>query len=158
MKRCDLPSQKRYRENHPASSFRLKRPDKEKLDAIIEESGKPLSQWVANFINGEIAPQQEISELANNYDACKEWAFELDSKNKELERRIKEMENEGKFILSCSVCGKAMFFSSKDSNWKTEIYPKLKEIFGKRCHIKCKSSIPPSPIDTINSKEDLRTQ
>jgi|GEM_PF-2306000 len=136
MKRSEYPSQKKYRENNPSASFRLKRQDKEKLDAIIEASGKPLSKWMRDFIHDDMDPQEEISELANNYDTCKEWAFELEAKNKELETRIKELENEERFNVPCSVCGKPMKFSSKYSNWESKVYPKLKQAFSTWSHVK----------------------
>ena len=149
-KKVVYPSQIRYRMNNPAVSFRLKIEDKIKLDANIEATDKPLSQWMTDFIHKKMAPYEEPAKLLEKMKL-------LEIKIKELETRIKELENEEKFILPCSICGKSMTISSKRAYWKTKISPKLKETF-KRHHIKCESSKSPSPINTINSKEDSKTQ
>ncbi|WP_321507321.1 hypothetical protein [uncultured Methanoregula sp.] len=125
MKQKEYPSQKRYRTNNPSVSFRLKKEDKETLDAILKATGKPISKWVSDFLHDEMDLNGEISELVKRI-------HELEVKNKELaiERR---------FNVPCPDCGKPMYFSSKYSNWPTEIYPKLKEVFGKLHHKMCKS-------------------
>jgi len=115
MKRKEYASQKKYRENNPSITFRLKKEDKEKLDAIIKATGKPLSKWMTEVIYNEIDPNEEISKLADKLSSCQKW--------------IEELENEERFIVPCSVCGEPMQFSSKHTNWKTEIYPILKEAF-----------------------------
>jgi len=137
MKRKEYPSQKKYRENNPSITFRLKKEDKEKLEAIIEATGKSLSQWMTDFIYDEMDPNEEIKKLADNLEVCKEWADNLST-------RIEELENEEKFTVPCSVCGEPIYFSSKDSNWTSEEYPKLIERFGKWHHTTCKPSKSPS--------------
>ncbi len=124
MKRSEYPSQKNYRENNPSVSFRLKIEDKARLDAIIKATGKPLSQWMTDFIHYKIDPNEEISELVERIDTLEEY--------------INKSDTGEHFTVPCSVCGKPMYFSSKHSNWQTETYPKLIEAFGKSRHKKCK--------------------
>ncbi|MGA2917617.1 hypothetical protein [Methanoregula sp.] len=158
MTKKEYPSQARYRQNHPAITFRLKKDDKERLDTIIKATGKSLARYMTDFIQNDLDHEEEMSELAIMNNTFKEWGFELEAKYKELEMKIKDLKNEEKFILPCSICGKPMTISSKNANWQTEISPKLKDLFGKRYHIKCKSSNSPSSINTINSKEDSNAQ
>jgi predicted DNA-binding protein len=146
MKKTKLfPSTIKYRENNPAVSFRLKKEDKEKLDGIVKATGKGLSQWMTDFIHDRMDPNGEMSQLANNSETSKNWALKLEAQKKELEAKLKESDNEEKFRIPCSICGKPMLFSSRQSSWKTDIYPKLIEKLGKRYHTKCKLSKSPSP-------------
>jgi len=122
-KRKEFPSQKTYRENNPSITFRLKKIDKEKLNEIIEESGKPLSRWMTDFIHDRIVPYEETSKFIKRINA--------------LEDRIEEIQDVEKFIVPCSICGKPIFLSSTQGNWDEEIYPKLKEAFAKQYHLDC---------------------
>jgi hypothetical protein len=124
-KREEFPSQKTYRKNNPSITFRLKKEDKEKLYAIIKESGKPLSRWMTDFIHDKIVSYQETSKLVKRIN--------------DLEDNIKEIENEEKFTIQCSVCGKPAYVSSTYPDWETVIYPKLKETFKTWKHKTCKS-------------------
>jgi len=144
MKRSQLPSQKKYRLNNPSVSFRLKNLDKENLDLIVAASGKPLSQWMTDFLHDKMDPKEEMSDLANKYETCKQWAFELEEKTKksetrikELVARIKELETEEKFSSPCSICGQPMKFSSKKSNWASKVQPLLNEAFSTWYHLSC---------------------
>ena len=123
MKKKVFPSQIKYRQNNPAISFRLKAVDKEKLDGIIKASGKPLSQWMTDFIHEKLDPNGATSELVERIDA--------------LECVIEELKDIKKFTVPCSVCGKPMYFNSNNSNWSSKIYPKLREAF-KGYHPECK--------------------
>ena len=143
------PSQIKYRENNPSTTFRVKKEDKQRLDSIIAASGKPLSQWMTDFIHEKMDLNEETSKLANKCDNFREYALELETKNKELE-------NEEKFIVPCSICGKPLTLSSKHSNWKTKIYPKLKEAFSTWGHGECKTRKPSPPTNRINSPENSK--
>jgi hypothetical protein len=123
MKRSELPSQKKYRENHPSVSFRLKKGDKARLDAIVRVTGKTLSQFITEFIYDKMEPYEEMTELRCGIIDYSNW--------------VDRLEKEEKFTLPCSVCGKPMKFSSNDSNWKTEVYPVLRRSFAKWMHIAC---------------------
>jgi predicted DNA-binding protein len=125
MKKKVFPSTIKYRQNNPAISFRLKKEDKEKLDTIIKATGTPLSQRMTDFIHDKMDPDNKISELAVKLDTLKEYT--------------REEYKEEKFNAPCSICGKPITFSSRQANWKTKIYPKLKETF-KWYHVECKSS------------------
>jgi vacuolar-type H+-ATPase subunit I/STV1 len=119
-KKEELPSQKRYREKNPSITFRLKKEDKQRLASIIAASGKPLSQWMTDFIREKMDLNEETSKLA---------------------KRVNQLENlneEMRFNIPCSICKKPVFFSSSQGNWETEIYPKLIETFKKRHHPQCK--------------------
>jgi len=126
MKRKEYPSQERYRTNNPSTSFRLKKDDKKTLDTIVKATGKPISSFMADFVHDELDVNKEILKLAK--------------KLHELEEINKGLSAERRFNVPCPVCGKPMYFSSKQSNWKTDIFPKLKEAFGKRRHATCKFS------------------
>ena len=43
----------------------------------------------------------------------------------------------GAFEVPCNICGKPMIFQAKDSEWQTEVYPKLIDAFGKWRHTTC---------------------
>jgi predicted DNA-binding protein len=125
MKRKEYASQRLYRENNPSITFRLKKEDKEKLDAIIEATGKPLSQWMTDFIHEKMAPYEENSKLVKRINLADE--------------KIKELLNEEKFHIPCVICGKPILFSSRKSNWEADIYPLLKILFTGWCHGNCMS-------------------
>jgi hypothetical protein len=131
MKRSEYPSQKKYRENNPSISFRLKRQDKEKLDAIIEASCKPLSRWMTDFLHDKLDPNEVNSELADLID-CHIGLY------KELYDELETVKTEARFSVPCSVCGKPMNFSSKDSDWTLKYYPVLERAFTKWHHHQCK--------------------
>jgi hypothetical protein len=144
MKRSQLPSQKKYRLNNPSASFRLKAPDKENLDLIVAASGKPLSQWMTDFLHDKMDPKEAMSDLANKFAACKQWGSDLEEETKksgarikELEARIKELETEQRFFVFCPVCKKPVKFSSKHSDWASKVQPTLKEAFGRWHHTEC---------------------
>ena len=46
--------------------------------------------------------------------------------------------NEDNFRAPCSICGKPMRFSSKDSNWENQKKPDLYEAFKSWYHTDCK--------------------
>lgn len=123
MKRSEYPSQKKYRENNPSVSFRLTKQDKTKLDEIIKATGKPLSKYMVDIIHDKIFPYMEISDLETSVILYDELVIKL--------------ENEERFTVPCSVCGKPMKFSSKKSNWTTKVHPTLKQVFGKWMHSTC---------------------
>jgi len=139
MTKTEYPSQKKYRDNNPAVTFRMKRVDKERLDIIIKATGKTLSAYMTDFVLDNFDRDEELSELANMWDACKGWAFELEAKNKELEKRLKELKVEERFTVPCSVCGTPMNFSSNKSSWLTKVQPILKQAFSKWKHTTCKT-------------------
>ena len=124
MKKKEYPSQKRYRTNNPAITFRLKRQDKERLDTIVKATGKPISKWLFDFINDKIDTQGEISKLVIRIH--------------ELEEKNKELANERRFNVPCSICGKPIYFSSKLSIWNPKVYPILKQAFSTWYHSTCK--------------------
>ncbi len=124
MKRSELPSQKKYRANHPSVSFRLKKDDKDRLDAITRVTGKTLTQFMTEFIHEKMEPYEEPAELMYAILDYSDW--------------VDRLEKEEKFTVPCPVCGKPMYFSSNDSNWKTKVYPKLTEAFSKWHHTACK--------------------
>ena len=134
-----FPSQIKYRQNNPAISFRVKKADKEKLDKIIKASGKPLSKWMTDFIRNKMDPKEELSKLA--------------ARVKVLEEKNKELATEERFTLPCSVCGKPLALSSKQSNWKTKIYPELMKAFGKWAHTTCIRKESPSATTDIKKQE-----
>ncbi|MFY9982512.1 MAG: hypothetical protein WAK75_08085 [Methanoregula sp.] len=124
MKGKEFPSQKKYRMNNPSITFRLKKGDKEKLDAIIKASDIPLSTWMTHFVHDMMDPNRETSALVK--------------KIHELEELNKVLATERRFNVPCPACGRPMYFSSNQSNWKTEIYPILKEAFSTSHHTTCK--------------------
>jgi hypothetical protein len=109
--------------NNPSITFRLKKRDKEKLDAIIKATGMPLSTWMTHFVHDMMDPNGETSALVK--------------KIHDLEEINKRLAIERRFNVPCPVCGKPMYFSSNQSNWKTEVYPTLKEAFSDRRHETC---------------------
>ena len=123
-----FPSQERYLKSHPSITFRLKKDEKEKLDSIIKETGKSLSTWMSEFILNKLAPYEENSKLLKKVAA--------------LEAQKKELAAERRFNVPCPNCGEVMFFSSKDSNWKTEIYPVLLHAFSEWQHVDCEPANP----------------
>jgi hypothetical protein len=137
-----FPSQERYLKNNPSVTFRLKKDEKEKLASIIKATGKPLSKWMSDFIHNKLAPYEETSKL------LKKIAM--------LEAQKKELAGERRFNIPCPVCGKVMFFSSKDSNWKSEIYPELIRTFGEWRHTDCEPSKSPS-LQTTPVSQGERT-
>jgi hypothetical protein len=126
MEKKEYPSQKRYRMDHPAVTFRLKKEDKERLDTIVKATGKPLSRWMTDFIHDTMDSNGETSKLVK--------------KIHELEVKNNELAIEQRFNIPCPKCGKPMHFSSKCPNWSTKIYPKLKEAFDKMRHTICISN------------------
>src|SRR5208337_4252132 len=92
MKRKEFPSQKKYRTNNPSITFRLKKGDKEKLDAIIKASGMPLSTWMTHFVQDIMDPNGETSELVKRI--------------RDLEEINKKLATERRFNVPCPVCGK----------------------------------------------------
>lgn len=140
MKKTKLfPSQIKYRQNNPAIAFRMKKADKEKLDKLIKATGKPLSKWMTDFIHNKMDPKEEISKLA--------------ARIKDLEEKNKELATEQRFAVPCSVCGKPMNMSSKKANWKTQVYPVLKEAFATWHHTTCMPKESPSTIQGVKSQE-----
>jgi predicted DNA-binding protein len=118
------PSQERYLKDHPTVSFRLTREKKAKLDNIVKATGKPLSQWMSDFILNKMAPYEENSKLLKKITM--------------LEEQKKELASERRFNIPCCYCGEPMYFSSNVPEWKTEIYPDLKKTFGTWHHTTCK--------------------
>ncbi|MGD0080918.1 MAG: hypothetical protein ABSB80_09765 [Methanoregula sp.] len=138
-----FPSQERYLKNNPSVTFRLKKDEKEKLDSIIKETGKPLSKWMSDFILNKLAPYEETSKLVKKITV--------------LEAQKKELAGERRFNVPCPVCGKTIFFSSKDSNWKSETYPELIRTFSEWHHADCKPSKSPSlPTTPLSQGERTR--
>ncbi len=136
MKRKDYPSQKRYRTNNPAVTFRLTKEDRERLNAIIKASGKPLSQWMADFIHGKMDLNGETSKLV--------------ARIKALEQKNKELETIERFNVVCPVCEEPLKFSSKSPNWTPTVQPILKKAFSNWHHLPpCKAK--PSPQTNKNS-------
>ncbi len=72
MKRKEFPSQKKYRMNNPSITFRLKKGDKEKLDAILKASGMPLSKWMTHFVHDMMDPNGETSALVKKIHGLEE--------------------------------------------------------------------------------------
>jgi hypothetical protein len=121
-----FPSQKTYQMNNPSTTFRLKKDDKKKLTAVVKASEMSLSRWITAFLRDELFPYSEHSTLMERIAA--------------LEEKNKELASERRFNVPCPVCQKPMMFSSKHSNWKTEIYPELVKTFGRWHHHECKPS------------------
>jgi antitoxin component of RelBE/YafQ-DinJ toxin-antitoxin module len=141
MTRKEYESEKRYRMNNPSLSFRLKRADKERLDAIIANTGISLSQWMTNFLHNTIDPDDVNTELK----ALLEDAYDkLDVADKDLKKAKKELDtlkielenakNERRFNVPCYICAEPIHFSSKHADWKTEVYPELLRTFGGKWH------------------------
>jgi len=126
MKREDFPSVKKYRKNHPSVTFRLKREEKENLDKILKATGMSLSTWMSSFVTDHLPIYAEGPILQKKIAA--------------LETRNKELAAERRFSVRCSVCGKSIFFSSKNANWKSEVYPELQRVFCDWSHGDCQSS------------------
>src|SRR5208337_300372 len=137
-----FPSQERYLKSHPSITFRLKKDEKERLDSIIKETGKPLSEWMSDFILDKLAPYEENSKLLKKLTV--------------LEVQKKELANERRFKVPCPGCGKALIFSSNDYNWKSEIYPELKRTFSNWYHTDCEPSKSPILPITPQSQEERR--
>ena len=134
MTKTEYPSQKKYRDNNPAVTFRLKTEDKERLDIIIKATGKSLSKYMTDFVHELMDPNEEVSELIGRIKVLEEW--------------IGEMNTGDHFSVPCSVCGKPMNFSPNYSNWMTKVNPTLKQAFGKWKHTTCKPKLSPSPTTT----------
>jgi len=137
-----FPSQERYLKSHPSITFRLKKDEKEKLDSILKETGKPISKWMSDFILDKLAPYEENSKLLKKITA--------------LEAQKKELAVERRFHVPCSVCGKTLFFSSKHSNWKSEIYPILTRAFSECYHTACEPSNSSSPPTKPQSHSEIK--
>jgi len=123
-KRSEWPSTIKYKENHPAVSFRLPLEDKERLDTILKATGKPISRFMIDFLHNELDPKRELSELGEQMESINAW--------------IESTDVGEHFSVPCPVCKKPMTFSASQSDWKSMVYPKLNEIFGRWHHTKCK--------------------
>ena len=104
---------------------------------------------MTDFIHEKMDLNEETSKLADKCDGFREYALELEAKNKDLEK-------EEKFIIPCSICGDALTLSSKMHKWKTKISPILNEAFSTWFHGECKTRKPSTPTKRIHLPEESK--
>jgi hypothetical protein len=152
-KRKYPPSYYRYRETHPAISVRLTKSLKEALDAYRGD----LSY--ARAIRKLLEEKEEVIKLRAEIEKAKKKAEEegylkgfsaalhmfMNEPYMFYERLMKEASKQNLknfepalFTAPCSICGKPMVFTHKESNWQKEIKPRLRETFASWCHTACK--------------------
>lgn len=86
------PSQKRYQENNPAITFRLKKSEKEKIDRMVERTGKSISDLVRMAF---FDPEKGIFELFHHG----------------IHEGLQIASDQGGFYFYCAVCGEKMYIS-----------------------------------------------
>jgi len=136
MKRKEYPSQKKYRTNNPAITFRLKKEDRAKLNVIIKGSGKLLSEWMTDFIHEKMDLNGETSKLVAKINA--------------LEQKNKVLETIERFSVPCPVCEDPLKFSSKRPNWTPTVQPILKKAFSNWHHVPPCKPKPSPPTNKIS--------
>jgi len=108
------PAYYRYREKHPTVSIVL---SKETKDALDQARGE---MTYAKFLTSLFTPDGVFSQFQ------KERVF--------LEKEKKRLVKVERFTIPCSKCGKPIEFNNTDSDWSSDIKPRLRITFGLFSH------------------------
>ena len=140
-KRRYPPAYYRYREKHPSISVRLTKELKALLDAYRGglSYGKAIKQLLQEKVD-LLRLKKEVREGSYKEgfsDALQLFISNPHSFYEKVLEKEKGLEP-ALFTAPCSICGKPMVITHRDSNWASKIKPILLQAFKYWCHTSCK--------------------
>jgi len=124
----------RWLREHKEVRFYIKKDDYKLLQELAISRGLTIKDLILNHIKGISKVCRRVSKLgytkAIDDFILNPYTFYLG---------IRELYDGdiALFIIPCSVCGKPMVFTHRDSDWKNKIKPILLEAFSNWAHTQC---------------------